>query len=89
MLTSSATSGISTRNKREAKIKYDHVDGHMDKYLLFTQTTLEQLMNYVCNNEANTAVERSIQHSFLVEEKHLLPGEDAAVFVGGKNSQVV
>ena len=67
-----------------AKIKYEHVDGHMDKYLLFTQMTLEQQMNYVCNKEANKAVERSIQNKFVAEEKQLIPGEDAAVFVGGK-----
>ena len=56
----------------------------MDKYLLFTQMTLEQQMNYVCDKEANKAVERSIQQRFLMEEKQLLPGEDAAMFVGGK-----
>ena len=26
-----------TRNKTKARIRYKHVDGHMDKYLLFTQ----------------------------------------------------
>ena len=41
-------------------------------------------MNYVCDKEANKAVERSIEQKFLVEEKQLLPGEDAAVFVRGK-----
>ena len=34
-----------TRNNTTAKIKYDHVDGHMEKYLLFSQMTLEQQMN--------------------------------------------
>ena len=56
----------------------------MDKYLVFSQMTVEQQMNYVCDKEANKAVERSIQHKFSVKEKQLLPGEDAAVFVGGK-----
>ena len=73
-----------TRNKTTVKIKYEHVDGHMDKYLLFTQMTLEQQMNYWCDKEANKAVERSIQHKFITEGKQLLPGENAAVFVGGK-----
>ena len=41
-------------------------------------------MNYVCDKEANKAVEKSIQHRFLVEEKQPLSGENAAVFVGGK-----
>ena len=42
-----------TRNKTTANIKYDHVDGHMDKYLLFSQMMLEQQMNYVCDKEAS------------------------------------
>ena len=37
-----------TRNKTKATIKCGHVDGHMDKYLLLTQMTLEQQMNYIC-----------------------------------------
>ena len=41
-------------------------------------------MNYVCDKEANKAVERHIHHRFLVEEKQPLPGGDAAVFVEGK-----
>ena len=73
-----------TRNKTAAKIKYDHVDRHMDKYLLFSQMMSEQQMNYVCDKEANKAVETSLQHNFSVKEKQLLPGKDAAVFVGGK-----
>ena len=56
----------------------------MNKYLLLTQMNLEQQMNYVCDKEANKAVERSIQQKLLVEEKQLLQGEDAAVFVRGK-----
>ena len=40
----------------------------MDKYLLFSQMTLEQQMNYVCDKEANKAVERSIQHKVSVKK---------------------
>ena len=57
----------------------------MDKYLLLTQMNLEQQMNYVCDKEADKAVERSIEQKLLVEETQLLPGEDAAVFVRDKN----
>ena len=67
-----------TRNKTKATIKYNHVDDHIDKYLLLTQ------MTYVCDKEANKAAERSIEQKFLVEEKQLLPREVAAAFVGGK-----
>ena len=73
-----------TRNRMKATVKYDRIDGHMDKYLLLTQMNLEQQMNYVCDKEANKAVERSIEQKFLIEEKQLLPGEDAVVFVRGK-----
>ena len=38
----------------------------------------------MCDKETNKAVERSIQHKFSMEEKQLLLGEDAVVFVGGK-----
>ena len=55
----------------------------MDKYLLLTQMTLEQRMNYMCDKEANIAVERSILKT-VIEGKQLLPGEDAAVFIGDK-----
>ena len=34
-----------------ATIKYEHVDGHMDKYLLITEMGLEQHMNFVCDKE--------------------------------------
>ena len=34
-----------TRKKMSADIKYQHVDGHMDKYLFFHQLTLEQKLN--------------------------------------------
>ena len=49
-----------TRNKTTSNIKYDHVDGHMEKYLPFSQMASDQQMNYVCDKEANKAVERSI-----------------------------
>ena len=52
--------------------------------MLLSQMNLEQQINYVCDKEANKAVERSIEQKFLVEENQLLPVEDATVFVRGK-----
>ena len=49
-----------TRNKMSANIKYHHMDGHMDKYLLWHQLTLEQKMNTRCNKLAKRAVHRAI-----------------------------
>ena len=43
----------SLRNKIGAIIDYGHVDGHMDKYLLWHQMTPEQQMNVVCDGEAD------------------------------------
>ena len=74
----------SIRNKTTATIKYGHVDGHTDKYLLWHQMTLEQKMNVICDREANKAVFESIECAFHQEGKQLLPGEDVAVFVRGK-----
>ena len=73
-----------TRNRTTATIKYDHVYGHMEKYLLIIEMTLEQQMNFVCDKEASKAVERSIRHKIFTREKQLLPREDAAVFVRDK-----
>ena len=74
----------SLRNKIGAIIEYGHVDGHMDKYLLWHQMTPEQHMNGVCNDDAKRAVARSINCMFQNDDKQLLPGEDVAVFARGK-----
>ena len=75
-----------TRNTTTAIIKYNHVDGHMDKYLLITQMTLEEQMDFECGKEAKKAIERSIRHKFLAKEQQLLPGEDVAVFLSEARS---
>ena len=74
----------SLRNNIGAIIEYGHVDGHMEKYLLWHQMTPEQQMNVVCDGEAKRAVARSINCMFQNDDKQLLPGEDVAVFVRGK-----
>ena len=61
----------SIRNKTTATVKYGHVDGHSDKYLLWHQMTLEQQMNVICDGEANIAVARSIECAFQQEGKQL------------------
>ena len=60
----------------------------MDKYLLWHRMTVEQRMNTVCDTEAKRAVARNTRRCFQREGMQLLPGEDAAVFVHGENSQV-
>ena len=73
-----------TRKNMSANIKYQHVNGHMDKYLLFHQITLEQKMNTRCNRLAKRAVHRAIVTGMRREGKQLLPSEDAAVFVNNR-----
>ena len=75
------------RNKREkmsVNIKYHHVDGHMEKYLLWHQLTLEQKMNTRCDKLAKRAVHREIVTGMRRKEKQLLPSEDTAVFVDNR-----
>ena len=67
-----------------ANIKYQHVNGHMDKYMFFHQLTLEQKMNTRCDTLANRAVHRAIATGMRREGKQLLSSEDAAVFVNNR-----
>ena len=73
-----------TRKEKSVNIKYRHVDGHMDKYLIFCQLTLEQKVNTRCNILAKRAVHRAIATGMRREEKQMLPSEDAAVFVNNR-----
>ena len=70
----------------QAQVVYDHVKGHMDRYLLWHQLTLEQQLNCVCDGLAKTAVARCIRLGFQHRQAQLLPHEDAAVIVGGKKA---
>ena len=72
------------RKKMSANIKYQHVDGHMDKYLFFHQLTLEQKMNTRCDTLAKRTVHRAIATGMRIEGKQLIPTEDAAVFVSNR-----
>ena len=73
------------RNMMSATITYHHMDGHMDKYLLWKQLLLEQKMNVMCNNPVKCAVSRAIRPGMRREKKQLLHSEDAAVFVNNRN----
>ena len=64
-----------TRNKMSATIKNQHVDGHMDKYLLWQQILLEHKMNVICNTLAKQAVSRAIRTGMRREGKQLLSSE--------------
>ena len=73
----------SVRNWLTYEIAYEHVDAHMDRYLLWYQLSLEQKLSCICDNMAKTAVARSIRLKFAHPAKELLPREDAAVSING------
>jgi hypothetical protein len=73
-----------TRKQMSANIKYRHVDGHMDKYLLFQQLTLEQNMNTRYDRLTKRAVHRAMVTGMGREGKQLLPSEDTAVCVNNR-----
>jgi hypothetical protein len=50
----------STKNNFTGCFKYQHVSGHMDKYLLWHQLSLIQQLNCVCDTTAKGAVQRAI-----------------------------
>ena len=73
-----------TRNKMRATIKYQHIDGHMAKYLLWQHISLGKKINVMCNSLAKHAVSRVIRSGMKREGKQLLPSEDALVFVNNR-----
>ena len=62
-------------------VKYQHVDGHMDKYLPRHQLSLEQKMNVMYDALTKRTVVRAIRTGTRREGKQLLPSEDAAISV--------
>lgn len=74
----------SSRNKSETIIRYQHVKGHLDKYLGVDQLLLEQVMNIRCDSLANQAVTKAITTGMTGNPKQLLPSEDDAVFVNNR-----
>ena len=47
-----------SKGKLSATFTYEHVDAHMDRFLLWHQLTLTQQLNCVCDNLAKSAVVR-------------------------------
>ena len=74
----------SSGNKTKARLIYKHVDGYMDRYLLWHQLFLDQKLNYICDSLAKTGIAMSIRLRMRREGRQLLPSEDAAVFINGE-----
>jgi hypothetical protein len=64
---------INTRNNVITKVKYQHVNGHMDKYLVWHQLSMEQKMNVICNNLKKCAVAREIRSGMRREKNSCSP----------------
>ena len=76
----------SSKNRMKAHLSYEHVDGHMDWYLLWHQMTLQQQLNCICNGLAKSAVARAIRLGMRRESKQLLSREDVAVYINGQKA---
>ena len=73
-----------SRKGINVEINYYHVDGHMDRYFMDKDLTLEQWLNKQCDLLAKMAVDKWIRHGLPRQGVQLLPREDAAFIVGGK-----
>jgi hypothetical protein len=63
----------STKNNFTGCFKYQHVAGHMDKYLLWHQLSLFQQFNCVCDTTAKGAVQRAITAGYISTTTQMLP----------------
>ena len=73
-----------TRKHMRTHIMYPHLDGHMDKYLLWHQLTLKQKTNTRCNRLAKKSVHIALVTDMGRKGKQLLPREDTAVFIDNR-----
>ncbi len=65
--------------------KYQHVAGHMDKYLLWHQLSLIQQLNCVCNTTAKASVHSALTTGYTSTPTQILSREDISiVFWGNK-----
>ena len=64
-----------------ATIKYQHVNDHLEKYLLWHQLSIEQKANVICNSLVKNLVAKAIRLGMRREGKQTLPSKDEAVFV--------
>ncbi len=77
----------SSHNRMQGELTYLHVDGHMDRILLWHQLNLHQQLNCICDYLAKSAV--GLSHRRDQEEDdtvYVLPREDVAVFIGGRKA---
>jgi hypothetical protein len=72
-----------TKQTYQSGIKYIHVYRHMDQHLPWSQLTLTQQLNCVCDSLAKQAVSKAIINGYHKGQAQLLPREDKAPVVWG------
>jgi hypothetical protein len=72
-----------TKQTYQVGFKYIHVYGHMDQHLLWTQLSLTQQLNYVCDTLAKQTVSSTIIEGYNKGHTQILPREDVALLVRG------
>jgi hypothetical protein len=73
----------STKNNFTGCFKYQHVAGHMDKYLLWHQLSLIQQLNCICNTTAKAAVHSALTTGYTSTPTQILPREDISKVIWG------
>jgi len=66
-----------------AKLDYEWVESHQDRYKMWWQLSTEQQLNCICDELAKEAVRQSFGFSVRTAPQLRLPRESAAVFVAG------
>jgi hypothetical protein len=72
-----------TKQTYQGGFKYVHMYGHMDQHLSWSQLSLTQQLNCVCDTLAKQAVTRAIIKGYNDGHTQLLPQEDVALIVWG------
>jgi hypothetical protein len=72
-----------TKQMYQGGFKYIHVYGHMYQHLSWTQFSLTQQLNCVCDTLAKQAVSSAIIEGYNDGHTQLLPREDVALLVWG------
>ncbi len=72
-----------TKQTYQGGFKYIHVYGHMDRHLSWSQLTLTQQLNCICDSLAKQAVTNAIVEGYNADHTQLLPREDVALIVWG------
>jgi hypothetical protein len=73
----------STKKNFTKCFKYQHVAGHMDKYLLWHQLSLIQQLNCVCDTTAKAAVHSDLTTGYTSTPTQILPRQDISIVIWG------